>query len=623
MLELFPFPQIRESQTQVLEEIQQAIRSGYKKIVLEASTGFGKSPVAIAVARHFRTAYICTSTINLQDQYLRDFPFLRKVIGKGNFDCKVLQERNAAGMFRCEEDETEDLTKCGHTTVDKAPCLSKDFICSYRTTRADYDVNIDNEVTFKEELIQLNSDPRRAEIVYPEKERIKYFMNWKHYKDFGNSWDACNYYHQKNIGLLSPYTIFNYAIFNSMNKVKRKTGKPYLDTKGVLILDEGHLFEQEVIGSNGDELDLRTLMHLTRNRISVMPAELSFDGWLDFINNALGLSRDNLFDLERERAELFALINRNAASQTQLKRFYSLARIINYVEDKIEKISTIHFDMTENPENWIIDRNGNKLILKPLDITKYCRELYEYGDNLFVMSATILDKDMYCKQIGLDTSEVKFISIDSDFPVENRPIFTDYVGKLRKDNIDMESTHQTIASKLNRIMNTYYDKRGLIHMPTSKLIDQILPYLNEVQRKRLYIVKSMSSKERTEMLTAFEANPRGVLISPSLYVGIDLKDDLSRFQVIVKVPYPSLGDKWIHKKYEQNKAWYNWTTLLKVVQGVGRSVRHKEDFADTYILDENFENMLRFSSKLLPKSFKDAVYYGKNHPRAQIGNKNT
>jgi ATP-dependent DNA helicase DinG len=33
-----------------------------------------------------------------------------------------------------------------------------------------------------------------------------------------------------------------------------------------------------------------------------------------------------------------------------------------------------------------------------------------------------------------------------------------------------------------------------------------------------------------------------VLISPSLYTGLDLKDDLSRFQIIVKVPYPDLGE---------------------------------------------------------------------------------
>ena len=46
----FPFPTKRESQYNVLNEIDVAFASGYRYIILEAPTGFGKSPVAIAVA---------------------------------------------------------------------------------------------------------------------------------------------------------------------------------------------------------------------------------------------------------------------------------------------------------------------------------------------------------------------------------------------------------------------------------------------------------------------------------------------------------------------------------------------------------------------------------------------
>jgi len=54
----FPFPNMREKQSYVLDEIATAFASGYKYIVLEAPTGFGKSPVAIAVARTLETSYI-------------------------------------------------------------------------------------------------------------------------------------------------------------------------------------------------------------------------------------------------------------------------------------------------------------------------------------------------------------------------------------------------------------------------------------------------------------------------------------------------------------------------------------------------------------------------------------
>ncbi|MGC1929530.1 MAG: hypothetical protein WA667_11185 [Candidatus Nitrosopolaris sp.] len=65
----FPFPTVRDSQTSVLKEIDAALASDYKYILLEAPTGFGKSPVAIAVALTLGTSYICTSTKDLQTQY--------------------------------------------------------------------------------------------------------------------------------------------------------------------------------------------------------------------------------------------------------------------------------------------------------------------------------------------------------------------------------------------------------------------------------------------------------------------------------------------------------------------------------------------------------------------------
>jgi ATP-dependent DNA helicase DinG len=39
-----------------------------------------------------------------------------------------------------------------------------------------------------------------------------------------------------------------------------------------------------------------------------------------------------------------------------------------------------------------------------------------------------------------------------------------------------------------------------------------------------------------------------VLISPSLHTGLDLKDVLSRFQIITKVLYPNKGDRWTEAK---------------------------------------------------------------------------
>ncbi len=49
----FPFPTKRERQSYVLNEIGAAFASDYKYILLEAPTGFGKSPIAIVCCTDF------------------------------------------------------------------------------------------------------------------------------------------------------------------------------------------------------------------------------------------------------------------------------------------------------------------------------------------------------------------------------------------------------------------------------------------------------------------------------------------------------------------------------------------------------------------------------------------
>ena len=98
-----------------------------------------------------------------------------------------------------------------------------------------------------------------------------------------------------------------------------------------------------------------------------------------------------------------------------------------------------------------------------------------------------------------------------------------------------------------------------------------------------------------------------VLISPSLHTGLDLKGDLSRFQIITKVPYPNKGDRWINAKRDLDEDWYYWQTALKLAQAYGRSIRSKEDWAKTYILDSAFSYFLNKNKSILPDWFIQAI----------------
>jgi Rad3-related DNA helicase len=98
-----------------------------------------------------------------------------------------------------------------------------------------------------------------------------------------------------------------------------------------------------------------------------------------------------------------------------------------------------------------------------------------------------------------------------------------------------------------------------------------------------------------------------VLISPSLTEGIDLKDDLSRFCIICKMPYANLKDKWTRIRINEDQKWYMIKACTTLVQMTGRSIRSEQDFAKTYILDSDFLNLAKFGINTFPKWWQDAV----------------
>jgi hypothetical protein len=101
LIKNFPFTSQRNNQEKVLNEICNAFNSDYKYVILEAPTGFGKSPVAIAVALSLGSSYICTATKDLQTQYSNDFPYLKAAKGKNNFACLVKEDFIRNDIYKC------------------------------------------------------------------------------------------------------------------------------------------------------------------------------------------------------------------------------------------------------------------------------------------------------------------------------------------------------------------------------------------------------------------------------------------------------------------------------------------------------------------------------------------
>jgi ATP-dependent DNA helicase DinG len=188
----FPFLNICEKQSYILNEIASAFASGYKYILLEAPTGFGKSPVAIAAALTLGLSYICTSTKDLQTQYARDFPYIKMVKGKNNLICAVKEDFIRNSTYKCGLCGSKYTNECRHTTPEHGPCMAnRDFSedrCIYRTFERNYKVS--DKGTIKEKVF----------IDYDTETGIP---NGCTLREDLRIWRPCEYYHQLNTALIS------------------------------------------------------------------------------------------------------------------------------------------------------------------------------------------------------------------------------------------------------------------------------------------------------------------------------------------------------------------------------------------------------------------------------------
>ncbi len=561
----FPFPQIREKQKSVLADIESAIKSGYRQIFLEAPTGFGKTPVAIALARYLGSSHICTATKDLQTQYRRDFPFVVEVKGRGNFPCIVKEDMGL--------DES----------CDYGPCVKDDgYDCSYKTRMMDY--KVESEGTIRE-IVKL--DP------FAERKYIKDLQSKSRIVEL--EWRPCHYFHQKWIGAKSSHTVYNYRYFLSDLFYTGSTQK-----RNLLILDEAHQLESEVGGFKSFTIRKNMLPFLKMQMPDKNVEEI--ETWIDFCIEL----KEKMFEFA-EKAE--RIIERS--NQKVMTEPFTEKNLID-TRERETSLAAVIDDMKAKKDNWIVSNlqydasnQLQKVALVPLDISGYFDPILDKGTVTLFMSATILSKDNLCKTAGLEPGKVKFIRIEeSDFLVKNRLIHMKNIAWLNAKT--MSESMPKIVEAVDKIMSKHKDEKGIIHTTSYFQLQQIKEKISKENAGRL--IETSSKLDRSEVLDKhFSSKKPTVLISPSLHLGVDLKDDLSRFQIIVKVPYPDLTDKRIAKMKERDPKWYTWNTVLRLVQAYGRSVRSKDDYATTYILDSSISFLLKNAQDIVPKWFTEAI----------------
>ena len=629
----FPHSVFRNNQDGVIRQICEAFNSGYKHIILEAPTGFGKSAIAITIARTLGSSYICTATKDLQTQYSRDYQFLKIAKGKSNFLCRVKEDFVEDGKYLCSSCNSKTEIECKHTSCDYGPCLSDESMegsgCKYRTFINDY---------------KIDSKGKGDERIFISRDKIQTYKNeyenWIHLKNFSKhrEWNPCYYFDQLFQALRASHSIFNYSIFLSL-----LSNKNMMQQRELLVLDEAHLLETEIVKFRGLSISKKRWRRYFHD-FKMIDHGYDLNGWLEFL---IDLERTvlvlvgyaSLLDsLVKERKEKYGYDSAKK-SKTKNKRIVKASDLfeedsslelnfrsengknldvdkelmIDIVQD-IDKLTRTINNILSNQNNWIVSEvhkenyDVTRVDLKPLDPSKYIKAVMEKCPKTLIMSATILNEKTFERNLGLTSEDniTKFIQIQSDFPVENRPIFPLSVEYLNFSNLQQMDVKSKISRAIDNIMHIHSNDKGIIHTSSYEQLNFIKDNLSKTNSRRLILTDP--EIERDEVIREHsESEKPTVLISPSLHTGLDLKDHLSRFQIITKVPYPNIADKWTSEKRKINQEWYYWQTALRLVQAYGRSIRSRDDWAKTYVLDSAFNYFIKANKNILPKWFLSAI----------------
>jgi Rad3-related DNA helicase len=385
--------------------------------------------------------------------------------------------------------------------------------------------------------------------------------------------NKCPYHNARNKGLLDKFGVLNYKMFLSLpNHVKRKN---------FIICDEASEIEDEIVKQYSIFIDperLKLLGVKIPNLYSVKHE--SVHKWISIVMVTISEYVNTLTNRTNNKQ-----IKLSSSDNIKLTYLKNLHRTLNLIDD------------TWNECEYVVHREGKTVKVMPLKIDVLSKYIFNHGEKILLMSATIIDHKHFAKNLGID--KYKYIEVDSTFDSDKSPIYVNTKNKINHYNLKKQLPK--IVKQIESICEDHEFDKGIIHTHTSFIAN----YLKNNLRSKRFLYRDETTRNEEILAKHSKSKNPTVLVSPSLGLGIDLRDDLARFQIIIKAPYLPLGDKRIKKLFDLDKQWYTNKMLSNVVQQCGRGIRSKQDHCKTYILDAGvFEAIIKNKNKL-PKYFID------------------
>lgn len=392
----------------------------------------------------------------------------------------------------------------------------------------------------------------------------------------------CDYYAQVRDAMAASSRVTNYAMFLSLPPLQLATS--------TLLADEGHNIEEAVASNASVSLFIRTL---ARFRITVpnLGVDVAAWGrWAEATRHLLPATRPGErpdFGLKSARDGLTIIAGLTADDAGAWLVEQSATNVVftpiwgrNFVMKNL-------FGHTEAPASS--------------DVYEATNARQGGVQKVLLLSATLMGAEYIADTLGFPDGSWAYLDLPSTFPIANRPINYSPVVSLSAKSTEEDYDRMQVA--IDHLIEYYIcngSTSGIIHAVSNKYRDRILT------SSRFRGIMRDNPAQHEEAVRRGEGS---VLVAANLAEGWDGKDDLCRFVIMPKVPFPNLGDKRTKIRMQEDARSFDHKALVAVVQGAGRGVRHKGDYADTWILDGNWQGLYARRKDWLPESFTSAYHH--------------
>ena len=258
---------------------------------------------------------------------------------------------------------------------------------------------------------------------------------------------------------------------------------------------------------------------------------------------------------------------------------------INHLSLDGEKVNRVKYNIKENSDDWLCFHNDywgyEKIIFKPLNLGNILKKyLLNKAETYIFMSSTILNKEIFAGELGLDISEVKFIHKDFPFSSDANQIYLrNCAGMNNSQNVKL------VSPFIEDILEKHKNDNGIIHTDKPRVTNYIK---NQIDNPRLMFHRDYDYGNK---LKKFKNSSNSVLVSDSRVEDMAFPKDSCRFQIILRQHLLQKDKRADYKDNESN--WYSYKKAIYLVQLLQRATRSEDDHCINYILDERISKTIR------------------------------